>query len=376
MAEKWEREERLLARFFFSRDTTETMSTNSFCSTVAGAFAGVDSQFKTHMDEFMRRPNVGLLPFEKQFDGLVAGPLRAIGRRAILIIDALDECNPAQLDQLLWTLRTRHDFIPQLRVLATGRPERDIKRWAEEKFGFGYTNFTRLEGSDKDVELYINTRLQDLPIAKDRLYPVIRHAEGLFIWARIACDLLVKSINIDDLLEELGKEVSLGYLYKVALDQSMPKDAASRRAMVLVLQMILAAREPLSITELEMFSPKPGVVENVVTHLGSVLLYQGREDPIRLLHATFREFLTARSKADTFFIQPKLGHHTLASGCLNAIDNILKRGRSTFREPDRTLNRKVVSSLTGYPLTVHPGHSFTHQMHGFIIVQRHTGSLL
>jgi hypothetical protein len=41
------------------------------------------------MDKFMERRSVGLLPFE----GLVAGPLRATGRRAIMIIDALDDSN-------------------------------------------------------------------------------------------------------------------------------------------------------------------------------------------------------------------------------------------------------------------------------------------
>jgi len=376
MAEKWKRENRLLARFFFSRDTTETMSTNSFCSTVANAFADLNPDFKVNMDKFMERRTVGLLPFEELFEGLVAGPLRAVGRPAILIIDALDECDPGQRDQMLETLRDQHSSIPLLRIFATGRPERDIKGWAEKKLGLGYTNFTQLEGSDKDVELYLNHRLQDLPIAQERLYPVIRHAEGLFIWARIACDLLVDSDDIDGLLGELGKEISLDYLYTVALKQSMPKDEASRRAIVLVLQMILAAREPLSIEQLEMLSPKRGIVENVVTRLGSVLLYQGREGPIRLLHATFREFLTARSKADMFFIEPKLGHHTLAAGSLNAISYVLKQDRATLYQPSVGLDRKMTSSLSRYALTLLPVHSSMRQNHGSIIVQCRTGSWL
>jgi NACHT domain len=343
MAEKWKRESRLLARFFFSRDTTATMSTDSFCSTVANAFAALDPKFKEHMEESGKRPDLELLSFEERFECLVVHPLRAIGRRAILIIDALDECHLDQRDQMLEVLRTQHSSIPLLRVFVTGRPERDIQRWANDKFGIGYMNFILLEKGDNDVELYIKHRLQDQPIAQDRLYPVIRNAEGLFIWARIACDLILKTVDIDGLLEELGKEVSLDYLYKVALEQSTPKEGASRRATVLVLQMILAAREPLSIAELEILSPKRGVVENVVTCLSSVLLYQGREDPIRLLHATFREFLTARSKADIFFIQPELGHHTLASGCLTTISNLSRQDNSTLQESDAISQRKEAS---------------------------------
>jgi hypothetical protein len=94
-----------------------------------------------------------------------------------------------------------------------------------------------------------------------------------------------------------------------------------------------------------MLSLKRGIVEKVAMRLGSVLFYQGREGPIRLLHATFREFLTAPSKADMFFIQPKLGHHTLAAGSLKVITNISKQDEATLRGPDASLDRKMVPSL-------------------------------
>ena len=335
MADEWNSEGRLVARFFFSRDTPETMSTRSFCLTVANAFAALDRNFKNSMEEYMKCPDWTLLPFEKQFEGLIAGPLRKANQPAILTIDALDECSSEHgvRGKLLETLRTQQDADLPFRILVTGRPEPDIKHWASKKIGVGYTNFAQLEDNKKDVEFYIRSRLHGLPPdVQDRLYPVIRDADGLFIWARIACDLLLQAIDVNGLLETLGKEVSLDYLYKIALKQSMPEDKASQAAMFTVLQMILAAQEPLSIVKLDKLAPKQGIVEPVVTRLSSLLLHSDHQGPIRLLHATLREFLT--TQAGEYYIQPELGHYTLASGCISIISHQSKQDLSDLTKLD------------------------------------------
>ncbi|KIM23128.1 hypothetical protein M408DRAFT_77976 [Serendipita vermifera MAFF 305830] len=337
MANQWTREKRLLARYFFSRDTATTMSTDVFCSTVADAFVAHDRKFEALIKAFKERPDIGLLSFEEKFNGLVINPLEELKQDAILIIDALDECDNehGSRDELLNALYSQQSSSPRLRILATGRPEFDIKQWARRS-GVQCANFAQLEGSSTDVEVYIKHRLQDLPNIQDRLYQVIKHADGVFIWARIACDLVDNSADIDGLLEELGKEVNLDFLYKVALRQSIPRNERSQQAFTTVLQMILAAREPLSIAELELLSPKPGLVEGIVTRLGALLLYKDREDPIRLLHATFREFLTSRAKAGVFFIQPEHGNQTLALGCLSFISNYSSEDDSSLSNLDLT----------------------------------------
>ncbi|KIM20669.1 hypothetical protein M408DRAFT_124664 [Serendipita vermifera MAFF 305830] len=343
MADQWTKEKRLVARYFFSRDTVETMSTKSFCSTVANAFAACNNTFKASMEEYMKLPNWHLLPLEEQFEGLVAGPLRNVRIPAILMIDALDECGKEHgvRRTLLETLRSQFHSISLLRIFVTGRPEPDIKRWAVDELGVGYTSFAQLEGTNNDVETYIRSRLQELPDVRDRLYPVIRYADGLFIWARIACDLLLQAIDVNSLLETLGKEVSLDYLYEVALKQSMPEDKASQATMIMVLQMILAAREPLSIAQLDRLSAKQGIVEPVVTRLSSLLLHQSREDPIRLLHATLREFLISQENAGRYYIQPGLGHYRLALGCIRVISHQSEQDISNLTQLDAASARKA-----------------------------------
>ncbi|KIM22668.1 hypothetical protein M408DRAFT_78726, partial [Serendipita vermifera MAFF 305830] len=125
MADQWTKEKRLFARFFFSRDTASTMSTEAFCSTVADAFASMDQEIETLMKTFEKRRDFGRLSFEELFNGLVINPLEELNRDAILIIDALDECDNenGSRDELLNALYGQQSSSPRLRILATGRPE-------------------------------------------------------------------------------------------------------------------------------------------------------------------------------------------------------------------------------------------------------------
>ncbi|KAG8756364.1 hypothetical protein FRC14_003106 [Serendipita sp. 396] len=317
---EWDRERKLMARFFFSRDTAETMSTKRFCSVVANKFASRDETFREVMREFENQPDYGSLSLEQQFDGLIVDPLKALNRRAILIIDALDECDNdhGHRDRLLEVISNHLSAIPHLRVFVTGRPELDIKQWAITTDGVRCTNFFELEGNNDDVGRYIKQRLRSWPSSlQARVYDIVERAEGVFIWARIACDLLCKTKDVQAMLASLSEEVTLDHLYTIALEQSIPKDKHSRRVAVMVLEMILALRRPLSIAEVAQLSPNPEAIEAVVNSLGSILLYKDRNDPIRLIHATLREYLTSATKSGPWFVQLGRGHYFLASGCID-----------------------------------------------------------
>jgi len=309
------------------------MSTREFCSTVSDAFASIDRDLKPHIDKFKERLDWSKLSFEQQYEGLVASPLRVLNRRAILTIDALDECE--HRIQLMKTLRDKQSSVPLLRTLITGRPEADIKQWVMMVDGIRMASFQELEGDNEDVEKYIRSRLEDQ--AGDIQNRVIRRAEGLFIWARIACDLLSQTLDLDGLLEELERpsegDSKLDSIYRVALKQATPDDKPSRKAIIPVLQMLLAMREPLSIADLEKISPwseKKRVVERTIARLGSLLRFKGPNDPIRLLHATFREFLTSRERAGQYFIQLRFGHCILARGSLRILGHYSSSDINSF----------------------------------------------
>jgi len=308
------------------------MSTREFCSTVSDAFVRIDPRLKRHIDEFKKRPNWSKLSFEQQYEGLVAGPLRVLNRRAILTIDALDECEDRI--ELIETLRDKQSSVPLLRTLITGRPEANIKHRVMKVDGIRTTSFRELEGRNQDVESYIRFRLKDE--ASDILDRVILHADDLFIWARIACDLLSQAPDINSRLEELegpsGEASKLDLLYRIALKHATQDDESLRQIIILVLQMLLAMRTPLSIAELEGITPwsEKHVVQRTIARLGSLLLSEGPNDPIRLLHSTFREFLTSRERAGKYFIQPRSGHYTLARGSLRILGHYSSSDINSF----------------------------------------------
>jgi hypothetical protein len=226
---------------------------------------------------------------------------------------------------------------------------------------------------NKDVERYIHSRLHD-ELPEDQRFPedqrdvVIRGADGLFIWARTACDLLVDAVDREDLLNLLGGEVSLTELYQIAMRQAMPKDAPSQRAVLTILEIILAAQRPLSIDELELLSPKPAVVESTVGRLSSLLVCDNREEPIHLVHITFRDFITDQLRAGQYFIQVRLGHYTLASQSIKIIGNTAMQQGFRANKLQRKEQREVIEMSMLCLLTIKPGCISTPQSLGSITV--------
>jgi NACHT domain len=331
----------LFGCFFFSHDTEETMSINSFCSAVSDAFARCSTEFKQLADKFKATPGYEGLDFEDKLKGLVLDPLGSLERPAVLIIDAVDECNNAHggRDRLLDALHTQHTSVPLLRIFITGRPEIDIKKHAENSGGFH--TFRELEGVNQDVEQYIDSRLQN-ELPEDQVLIVKRGADGLFIWARTACDLLLKAIDRKDALKVLERRAGLTDLYKTAMKEAMPEDIPSQRAILTTLGMILAAQRPLSIEELKLLSPEPAVVDNVINRLGSFLVCDAPDKPIRLVHITFRDFITNHSMAGQYFVQVKLGHYILALQSIKIIGDATKQQDFRANRLERNLQREVI----------------------------------
>jgi hypothetical protein len=325
--EKWMKDGKLVARFFFSRDSDELRSTKLFCSTISGQYTKQSEEFK---DCFGKRSRPLDDSIEQRFEADVIKPLQALNQYAILVIDALDECDNSPQSRarsrLFNTLKAHYRSAPNLRIFATGRPESDIKESLQE-LSARVTNFRELEGSNNpDVDRYIRWRLSRHD-NQNQVNRIVQLADGHFIWARIACDLFCASLDQDSLISKLERVVlgegRLKDLYQVALTQSLPSDSDSQQAAAFLLQIIFAAQKPLSIEDLEQFSPYPKVVEKTVNVLGSLLIHDGRDGPIRPLHLTFREFITGKSLGNEPFIQLEFGHRILVSACLGKLDKNL-----------------------------------------------------
>jgi hypothetical protein len=148
---------------------------------------------------------------------------------------------------------------------------------------------------------------------------------------------LVRSVDPESLLKELRKEVNLIGLYKIAMRHAMLGDDASQLAILSILGMILVAKRPLSLEELRALSLKPAVVESVINHLGSFLVYSSHKKPICLIHVTFRDFITNSSKAGPYFLQVRLGHHALALQSLNILGNATMQQEYRYNKLERNI---------------------------------------
>lgn len=197
----------LVARYFFSRSRPETRNIDLFCSKVAEQFAARSDLFAQHLEDCKKKTESSSGSIENQFRVQIVEPLiklysnsRATNGnkpRAILIIDALDECNNCngERDRFLTILREAWSPIPELRIFATGRPQGSLKDVLHDPRIY-ITSFRHTERDTDDIATYINRRLNEdkvNPFNEEIKRRVTDLAASHFIWAKVSCDLLVKA---------------------------------------------------------------------------------------------------------------------------------------------------------------------------------------
>jgi hypothetical protein len=327
------------------------MSNTLFCSTVSTQLAKSSREFADCVEKCKEEYEKDKQNFDKSieemFEALIVNPLKKFDQPVILVIDALDECDneTAGRDRLLKTLKAHLSSVPKLRILATGRPLPAIKKALQDP-NIHVTNFRETERNDNDIAIYVNAQLNDPnePFSHEIKQRVTDMAAGHFIWARVACDLLIGTFDRESLLESFEKEISdddrLNQLYKIAMRELTPTDNASKRAVAVVLQVLFAAQEPLSIEELERLSPHPKSTEKVIAALGSLLIFEDRTSPIRPLHLTFREFIVSKDLSGDYYVPLELGHRTLALKCVETLRSEPGLVISLFEKSSNDLSKR------------------------------------
>jgi hypothetical protein len=164
-------------------------------------------------------------------------------------------------------------------------------------------------------------------------------SNGLFIWATTACKLLRNSRQSEQILERLaadkaekpegaegtdGLEDSLDPLYMEVLKQALIVNNNSSELMLKVLQVIINAYEPISINTVELLLRDNEHIKGFVQNLASVLKGGDPDRLIRVLHPTFRQFITSPTKLNDFSIDAVESHALITLGCLNLLKEFLK----------------------------------------------------
>lgn len=262
----------------------------------------------------------------KQWDKLVVAPLRHLNDCVrLLVIDALDECSISTLPSLLDCIRAFS--LDHIKVLLTTRPERPIRQvlGTIPSITIQHIRQSEVEKQDNlaDVARYINHELDHISCHIDQQFSpstaqrtaLIDRSEGLFIFASTACAFLRITYVRQDALEQiLAPNVSskLDDLYKEVLRRSIPENDSDAKAVQRVLSLIISAAEPISPNIISTMLPRSINVKQIVRSLASVVASSEDDEPVYILHTTFREFLLQKRRSSKYTINIHIGHSLFA----------------------------------------------------------------
>jgi hypothetical protein len=339
---------RLGSSYCFDAADQAERSPDKVFSTIARDLADLDPELKASLWQVVRgkRSLRNTRAAREQFQRFILDPatgLKTIGP-IVIVIDALDESgDPASRQVILSILAGKAADLPSnFRVLVTGRAERDIRDALDGKQHVISKHMETIDANN-DIFFFVQTQLCDVAELEQK-WPkshwcqmLVDKSEGLFQWASTACRFIKgDGEKVLDPVKQLGILVSsasrsaqrsqLDELYTRILKRIFEtNDTDLMGCFRSVMGCMLAAKEPLSISALQKLcsdkeSANGNVVGQIIRPLGSLLSGVAQESiPIRLLHTSFRDFLTDRDRSGLFYIDTSSLHHTLTLSTLRVI---------------------------------------------------------
>ncbi|KAF7973424.1 hypothetical protein HWV62_15237 [Athelia sp. TMB] len=367
----------LLGAFFFFDRQIHERDTSTLIRTVAYQLARFDARIGTKIEQILvDNPNVTNLPPAMQFLKLLSttalGDIQWTRGPVLVIIDALDESGAAaDRKDLLKALAEGFSHLPSfLRLLIVSRPERDIFD------RFKYCSLRREElgvdskTSHADIAEFIRARLQEIRDENiDYLAEVLHHwptedeiqalamlAAGLFIWAATACRMIDVSQDpkrkTGELLKHHSSDIyvsiftSLHQLYKTALQSAGNwDDELFRSDFQAILGTIICAQMPISCLVVDSLLKLPRPSLQTVSRLGSVLR-GNMEEPIRILHSSFHDYLTLRDRNEPWAINDEQYNMQVADRCISHLEQMLHENMCNLTLPHPVQDESLPDSVS------------------------------
>ncbi|KIK24627.1 hypothetical protein PISMIDRAFT_678019 [Pisolithus microcarpus 441] len=341
----------LVSYFYFARNRQAEHREGKIFTTIARDLADCDPAFRRALAGVIAKdPTLASTSDVKmQWEKLILGPLSVVKGATVgsvfVVIDALDESGlESSRSDILSALSSAHAVgLPRnFRVLVTSRPSPDIKdalRASQHIKVYALDHISAVL-VERDVQLFVSERLGDIrDIGVTEVQRIARKADGVFEWARLACDFIKQSRLGQTAKERFDVVMSLpsgdgitplDALYSMILGDIVPEDQTSLGRFRSVMQQVLFTAVPLPIDALnEMRSHFPceedrydvAVVLAFMTSL--VCGVVDRSSLVQLLHASFHDFLTDPAKGGIYFVgAPEM--HDLAFASLEILCNGLQ----------------------------------------------------
>ncbi|KZV71089.1 hypothetical protein PENSPDRAFT_734354 [Peniophora sp. CONT] len=304
-----------------------------------------------------------LKPF-KELDPLLVGPL-------VVLVDALDEsASPKDRRRLLAVLSELLPKLPRnIRFILTSRPEDDVMDAFRDASRARVLSLSKDDDELlSDMTVYVASRLVDNDINKtplphftvDDYRAIAAKAEGLFQWAFVVCSTITSSdfhLTETEMRENYEKLMSvttggdaLDVVYGQILSQLFVNEDRKQAIFRRLLGRVLATFEPLSFQSvaklLRLSADDISECQSVLRRLGALVTGAIEHDePIRLLHSSFRDFLLDDNRSRQFHVDPSSHHARFACGCLDVLNKELCFNICDL-ESSYTLNKHVVDLQT------------------------------
>ena len=353
---------KLGASFFCSRDFEDRSNLQKIFPTLAFQLACHYPHFRKELVRVLKeRPNAGQGSLCSQMEKLIVGPLKITQISTLIIVDALDECKDGEPASTILSILSRYvDRIPAVKFFITGRPEPRIRSGFRLESLVPITEVFKLhevkpEAVDRDIGLFFKTQLaglardrSDFDLTEDWPSPsdvkiLCKKAAGFFIYASTVVKFVASESDplterlalITSLPESTDEEGKSGVdqLYTAVLQQAFSHSHADNRQKYhhfqTVVGTVLLLFNPLSIQSLsELMGCSTQRTRSTIRSLHSLLLIpENIEDPIRIFHKSFPDFLTSsdRCQDKQLLVQPTNHHGKILLACLQLMEERLMK---------------------------------------------------
>ncbi|OTA58875.1 NACHT and WD domain protein [Hypoxylon sp. EC38] len=276
------------------------------------------------------------------------------------VIDALDECAKYQE---FFTLIKDVKLSFSLRIFITSRKVPDMDRLC--RLLEGSTTLTSfeipIEDTLRDIECYINTRLESLPIyaiADKQLIAdkIINGSKASFLWVRLVLDELEQVYSDESVLQILHSIPEGMISYYERIIRKMEGRKLEKHIAKSILLWTTASSRNLTISELsqalklDVNSVLPDAKSAIEGLCGQLVSVDPSSGLVDLTHPTAREFLLSDA-AGEFRILEAQAHERIALACLQLLCSAEMHPPRSRRLLSSNSRQRESSSLLDYAIT-------------------------
>ena len=341
---------KLGGNFFCSRTEPSCRDANNIVPALAFQLSQSSHAYRSTLCKVLREePQASKLEVRWQFQKLIEGPIRAVKEAvledAVIVIDALDECDDGEAFRLF--LETLLKLAPDLpfKTFLTSRPEPLIRqKMLAPGRSRSVLHLHDIEESvvEADIKKYLTDAFHAMSPRPSsyQVEQLAKRAGRFFIYAatavryihpdsRVVVDSAARLKRVLSLTTGSGKQhEELDKLYTSVLSAAFDNDLEVDEIdnIRLILWTVVCAREPVSLKTIESLqSLKKDALQPSLGPLRSVLFVQeGVDGLVAPFHASFPDYILQCDRSKQFYCNAARHHELLANGCFDVMKTQLR----------------------------------------------------